>query len=50
MIRHIKEIPCDLENITTLLVSNIDEDKQVLRDNIKTSLSRLISQTLIHKN
>jgi len=50
MIRHVKEIPCDLENITTLLVSDIDEDKQVLRDNIKASLSRLISQTLIHKN
>lgn len=50
MIRYVKEMPCDLENITTLLVSNIDEDKQVLRENVKASLSRLISQTLIHKN
>jgi hypothetical protein len=50
LIRYIDEVPCDVENITTLLISNIDEDKQDLRNNIKLSLDRLISQTLIHKN
>jgi hypothetical protein len=50
MIRYIKEIPCDLENITTLLISDIDTNKLELRNNIKYSLDRLISQTLIHKN
>lgn len=50
MIRYIKEIPCDLENITTLLISDIDTDKLELRNIIKHSLDRLISQTLIHKN
>lgn len=50
MIRYIDQVPCDLENITTLLISHIDEDKQELRNNVKKSLDRLLSQFLIHKN
>jgi hypothetical protein len=50
MIRYIDELPCDLENVTTLLVSHVDEDKQELRNSVKSSFERLLSQTLIHKN
>ena len=50
MIRYIDQVPCDLENITTLLIWNIDEDKQDLRNRVKKSLDRLLSQFLIHKN
>jgi len=50
MIRPIDQIPCDLENITTLLISHVDQDKQELRNSVKKSLDRLLSQFLIHKN
>lgn len=50
MTRYIDQVPCNLENITTLLISHIDEDKQELRNNVKKSLDRLLSQFLIHKN
>lgn len=44
------EIPGNLENIATLMVSNIDEDKLGLKDKIKEALRKLQSNTLIQKN
>lgn len=50
MIKYIKELPANIENIATLMVSNIDEDKLELKEKIKVSLRKLISQTLVQKN
>ncbi len=50
MIRHIKEIAPNLENLTTLMVSRIDEDKIALRQTIQASLDRLRTETLIQQN
>ncbi|MFJ8513823.1 BREX system P-loop protein BrxC [Lysinibacillus xylanilyticus] len=50
MIKYIKELPANIDNIATLMVTHIDEDKLQLKEKIKVSLRKLISQTLIQKN
>lgn len=50
MIKYIKELPANIDNIATLMVTNIDEDKLELKERIKVSLQKLISQTLVQKN
>ena len=50
MIKYIEEIRPNLENITTLMVSNINEDKLKLRQTILDSLERLIKEKLVHKS
>ncbi len=50
MIKYIKEVRPNLENLTTLSLSSVTQDKITLREQIKTSLARLISETLIHQN
>lgn len=50
MIKYIKELPANIDNLATLMVTNIDEDKLKLKDKIKVSLRKLIAQTLIQKN
>ncbi|RDW18791.1 BREX system P-loop protein BrxC [Oceanobacillus chungangensis] len=50
MIKYVKELPANLDNIATLMVTHIDEDKLQLKEKIKVSLRKLISQTLIQKN
>ena len=50
MIKYVKEIKANPENLTTLMVSYIDEDRVVLRDKIEKSLKRLWGQTLVQKN
>ncbi|MFS0871072.1 MULTISPECIES: BREX system P-loop protein BrxC [Paenibacillus] len=50
MIKYIKELPANIDNVATLMVTQIDEDKLALKDKIKVSLRKLISQTLIQKN
>ncbi|MEH7094067.1 BREX system P-loop protein BrxC [Neobacillus vireti] len=50
MIKYIKELPANIENIATLMVTSIDEDKLELKEKIKVSLRKLISQTLVQKN
>lgn len=44
------EIPGNLDNIATLMINNIDEDKLKLKDKIKEALRKLQSNTLIQKN
>ncbi|MEH7502943.1 BREX system P-loop protein BrxC [Neobacillus drentensis] len=50
MIKYIKELPTNIDNIATLMVTNIDEDKLELKEKIKVALRKLISQTLVQKN
>ncbi|MHB8277752.1 MAG: BREX system P-loop protein BrxC [Candidatus Humimicrobiaceae bacterium] len=50
MIKYIEEIRPNLENITTLMVANINEDKLKLRETVLESLERLIKEKLVHKS
>ena len=50
MIKYIKEIRPNVENLTTLSIAHIDEDKKSLRGSIRESLERLVSETLVSKN
>lgn len=50
LIKYVKEIPANLENMATLMVTTIDEDKISLRGRLEKSLRRLVSETLIQKD
>jgi hypothetical protein len=50
MLKYIKEIPSNIDNLSTLFVSNIDDDKLSIKENIKESLRRLEMQTVIQRN
>lgn len=50
LLKYVKEVRPNLENIATLMVKNIDEDKIELKKNIQSSLNRLIRETLVQKN
>jgi len=50
MIKYIKELPSNIDNLATLMVTHIDEDKLVLKEKLKVALRKLESQTLIQKN
>lgn len=50
LIKWVKEMPSNLENIATLMVQHIDDDKVDLKKQIEESLSRLLRETLIQKN
>ena len=50
MIKYVLDIEANLENITTLMVSNIEDDRIVLKQKVEESLNVLKSQHLIQKN
>ena len=50
MVKYVKEIKANTQNLTTLLVSTIAEDVVDLRKKIEKSLKRLVNQTLVQKN
>ncbi|MBO6110626.1 MAG: BREX system P-loop protein BrxC, partial [Methanobrevibacter sp.] len=50
MIKYVKEITATSKNLTTLLISNINQDRLDLQERVEKSLSRLLEQTLIQKN
>jgi hypothetical protein len=50
MIKYVKEIKSNVENLSTLLVKNIDDDRIDLKKQVEESLKRLIKQTLVQKN
>ena len=50
MIKYVKEIKANLEQITSLMVSNVDDDRLALRERVEEALKRLIRQTLVQKN
>jgi hypothetical protein len=49
MIKYVKEIVANAENITSLMVSDIDNDRIALKDKVEDALKRLVRQTLIQK-
>lgn len=50
MLKNIKEIPANIDNLATLYVSNINDDKISIKKEITDSLRRLENQTLIQRN
>lgn len=50
LIKYVKEMPSDLENLSTLMVDHIDVDKLDLKKEMEASLIRLSKETLIQKN
>ena len=50
MLKNIKEIPANIDNLSTLCVSNISDDKITIKKEIIDSLRRLENQTLIQRN
>ena len=49
MIRHVKVLKSNLDNLTILSVTDVDQNKKELRERIEMSLSRLEKQTMIHR-
>lgn len=50
MIKYIKEFPANIDNLATLMITHVDEDKLQLKEKIQVALRKLISQTLIQKH
>jgi len=50
LIKYVKEIKSNLDNLTILMISHLDEDIPELRNKIVKSLVRLENETLISKN
>ena len=50
MIKYVKEIKATVENITSLMVSDINEDRIELQRKVESALKRLIKQTLVQKS
>lgn len=50
MIKYVKEIKANVDNLTTLMISNIDDDRIEVRSKIEESLKRLIKETLVQRN
>ena len=50
LIKYVKEIKANLDNLTILMISHLDEDIPDLRKKIDKSLGRLENETLISKN
>ena len=50
MIKYVKEIKANVDNLTTLMISNIDDDRIEVRSKIEESLKKLIKETLVQKN
>lgn len=50
MIKYVKEIVANAENITSLMISHIDTDRIELKKRVDEALKILIQQTLVQKN
>lgn len=50
MIKYIKEIPGNVDNLTTMMISRVDEDRLALSKKVIDSLERLLRETLIHRD
>ncbi len=50
LIRYIDDVPSNIENITILMADDLRVDKQVLREEVKKSLDRLINQNYVSRN
>lgn len=50
MIKYVKEITANVNNITSLMVSSVDDDRMELTQRVEEALKRLVRQTLVQKN
>lgn len=50
MIKYVKEIKANPDNLTTLMISNIDDERIEIRKKVEDSLKKLIKETLVQKN
>lgn len=50
MIKYVKEIKANPDNLTTLMISNIDDERIEIRKKVEESLKKLIKETLVQKN
>jgi hypothetical protein len=50
LIKYVKEIKGKVDNLTTLMISNIDDDRVEIRKKVEASLERLVHETLVQKN
>ncbi|MHC6180091.1 BREX system P-loop protein BrxC [Clostridium sp. JNZ X4-2] len=50
MIKYLKKIPSTIENIATLMIESIDQDKIDLRNKVDSSLKTLIKEAMVEKN
>lgn len=50
LIKYVQNITANVDNITTLMMSNIDDDRITLRENVEEALKVLMRQMLIQKN
>lgn len=50
LVKYVKEIKANINNLATLLVDNIDASQKDLKDKVNESLKKLIRQTLVQKN
>ena len=50
MIKYVKEIKATVEQITSLMVSHVDDDRLELQEKVDKALQALIRQTLVQKN
>ncbi|MFV0503481.1 MAG: BREX system P-loop protein BrxC [Lachnospirales bacterium] len=50
LIRYIDDIPSNIDNIAILMITNIDADKIIIREEIKLSLERLIRSNYVARN
>lgn len=50
MIKYINEVEANLENITTLMVSHIDQDRRLLKERVENALDILMNQMLVQKD
>ncbi|MDK2961776.1 MAG: hypothetical protein PWP20_902 [Eubacteriaceae bacterium] len=50
MIKYVKEITANLENITSLMIGQVDSDRIELKKRVEAALKILIRETLVQKN
>lgn len=50
LVKYVKEIKTNIENLSTLLVDDINASKKQIKDKVNESLKKLIKQTLVQKN
>lgn len=50
MVKYVKEIKKSPENLTTLMVSSMADDRLALMERVQESLKRLVRQTLVQRN
>lgn len=50
MIKYVKELPANIDNLSAVMLTSVDQDKLTLKKQIDSALRRLEKQTLIQKN